>query len=466
MIIHFVTSETLPFSKTGGLEDVCCGLGKALAHLGQEIIIISPMYKGIYFPSFEHVATLPVTMSWRHRNADIYKTVYNGATYLFVSELYYFNRDTLYGYDDDLERFAFFQLAYIEIVRRLNMRADIVHVHDWESSMVPLLLKKNGFSCKTILTIHNPAFQGNSDPSSLLNYFNLDLSNYYDGTCRFHDYFSCLKTGIMTADKVTTVSSNHAKELLADLVSYNEIGYIINLRKDDFIGIVNGVDVDEYSPAIDGYISKNYNFKNMRTGKRICKEKLEERFNLPPIKGPSLGIVSRLTEQKGLDLLQNVIPSIIKNDMRLYVLGSGDYHYQNMIRNWSNFYPNNIIYYEGYSTELSHLIYAGTDFFLLPSKFEPCGIGQLIAKAYGSVPIVSSAGGLYDTVIPFDGNNLDKAEGFRFEYSHPEQFVEIFDLVNKMYMDKSYEVLAKNSMKADSSWNAIAPKYLKLYQSI
>ena len=445
MIIHFVTSETLPFSKTGGLADVCYGLGKALAHLGQEIIIISPMYKGIYSPSFEHVATLPVTMSWRHRNADIYKTVYNGATYLFVSELYYFNRDTLYGYDDDLERFAFFQLAYIEIVRRLNMRADIVHVHDWESSMVPLLLKKNGFSCKTILTIHNPAFQGNSDPSSLLNYF---------------------KTGIMTADKVTTVSSNHAKELLADLVSYNEIGYIINLRKDDFIGIVNGVDVDEYSPAIDGYISKNYNFKNMRTGKRICKEKLEERFNLPPIKGPSLGIVSRLTEQKGLDLLQNVIPSIIKNDMRLYVLGSGDYHYQNMIRNWSKFYPNNIIYYEGYSTELSHLIYAGTDFFLLPSKFEPCGIGQLIAKAYGSVPIVSSAGGLYDTVIPFDGNNLDKAEGFRFEYSHPEQFVEIFDLVNKMYMDKSYEVLAKNSMKADSSWNAIAPKYLKLYQSI
>lgn len=164
--------------------------------------------------------------------------------------------------------------------------------------------------------------------------------------------------------------------------------------------------------------------------------------------------------------MQNVIPSIIKNDMRLYVLGSGDYHYQNMIRNWSKFYPNNIIYYEGYSTELSHLIYAGTDFFLLPSKFEPCGIGQLIAKAYGSVPIVSSAGGLYDTVIPFDGNNLDKAEGFRFEYSHPEQFVEIFDLVNKMYMDKSYEVLAKNSMKADSSWNAIAPKYLKLYQSI
>lgn len=237
MIIHFVTSETLPFSKTGGLADVCCGLGKALAHLGQEIIIISPMYKGIYSPSFEHVATLPVTMSWRHRNADIYKTVYNGATYLFVSELYYFNRDTLYGYDDDLERFAFFQLAYIEIVRRLNMRADIVHVHDWESSMVPLLLKKNGFSCKTILTIHNPAFQGNSDPSSLLNYFNLDLSNYYDGTCRFHDYFSCLKTGIMTADKVTTVSSNHAKELLADLVSYNEIGYIINLRKDDLSGL-------------------------------------------------------------------------------------------------------------------------------------------------------------------------------------------------------------------------------------
>lgn len=466
MKICFISSETLPFSKTGGLADVVYGLSGALAKNDNEVTVISPLYNGIDKKSFKKLASLPITLSWRHVTATIYETFIEGVRHLLVENSYYFERPDYYGYDDDIERFAFFDLTFIELVRRLNYKPDIVHVHDWQTAMIPLLLREAHYNIKTVLTIHNPAFQGNDHESMLGNYFNLPYEYFASGLCRFHDYASMLKTGIVTADLVTTVSKTHAKELLDDLVSYNELGQIIKLRKDSFVGITNGIDVKEFDPSTDKLLEVNYDLSNVMEGKKSVKEQLEKYLHLSPVKGPTFGIVSRLTDQKGLDKLNEIAGILKQSNSRLIIVGSGQRMIENLAKKLSEDYPENFYFYNGYSSPLAHLIYAASDFFLMPSRYEPCGIGQLIAKRYGSLPIVSNVGGLYDTVIPFDGKNYSKAEGIRFDIKKPKDFVEAIKKAIALYKDPKMLSLIHNAMQAPCSWDEISLNYLDIYKKL
>lgn len=465
MKIAFVASETLPFSKTGGLADVVYGLSKALAKQNQTVAVITPLYRGIEKNNLKLLATLPVQLSWRHQLAQIYTATIEGVEFFLIANEYYFNRDNLYGYDDDVERFAFFSLALVEMFRRINFTADIVHINDWQTSMIPLLLKEIGIKVKTVLTIHNPAFQGNGHQSNLGNYFNLPDRYFYDGTCRFHDFVSSLKTGIMTCDLVTTVSKTHAQELLEDKISYNGLGHVIALRKNDFIGIQNGVDEIEFDPAADSLLESCYSQENWSAGKSANKQALEKLFHQPPVKGPTFGLVSRLTDQKGIDLLPQIFPLLEKYDARLAIVGSGNPNLEELIGNYSIANPHRSFYYGGYSSKLAHLVYAASDFFLMPSRYEPCGIGQLIAKRYGSVPIVADVGGLVDTVLPYKKGDT-RAEGIRFKNKDKNGFFRAVELALQIYGTPAYQRLAINSMKADSTWDSIAPRYLEAYSKL
>ncbi len=467
MKIHFVTSEALPFSKTGGLADVIFGLSSALCKKEISSIVVSPLYSDIDFSSFEKVCSLPITMNWRQLVADIYRTNINGVDYFFIGNDYYFKREKIYGYDDEIERFAFFNLSYIEMIKRLNIRPDIVSVHDWETAMIPLLLKHNNLNFKTILTIHNPAFQGSSHSGALYDYFNLPYEYFENGTCRFHDYFSCLKTGIVTCDVLTTVSKTHAKELLNDLVSFNGLGHIIKLRKKNFVGITNGLDYEEFNPASDEYIEYPYDLTTVFPEKQMNQDFLLDSIRFKK-DGAVFGIISRLTEQKGLDILPLVIDKIIKENAKLIVLGSGQPQYERIIEGLSKKYPKNIFYYCGYSNSFAHKIYASCDFLLMPSRYEPCGLSQLVAKRYGTIPIVSNVGGLVDTVVPYRKEKaINKADGIVFDISKEEEFVKAIDLAFIVYNDKStLKKLIKNAMNYKSSWNDTVVSYITLYKKI
>jgi len=464
MKIAFVTSETLPFSKTGGLADVVYGLAKSYVESNHEVTVISPLYGDIDSTKFKRLCSLPVQMNWRQLVAEIYEVYVKGVRYVFVSNSYYFKREKLYGYDDDIERFAFFNLAFLEIVRRMNFRPDILHLNDWETAMIPLLLKDKKIKIPTVLTIHNPAFQGNYHPGALGDYFNLSYDYFENGTCRFHDYFSCLKTGIMTVDKLTTVSKTHAKELLEDTEHYNNLGYIIRLRKKDFCGIVNGVDEEEFNPANDQYIKYKFDSKSFETEKRANKKALFEMSDMAG-DGPVFGIISRLTEQKGLDILPLILPKLLSANAKLFVIGNGQLNYENMMQDLQKKYSNNVFYFCGYSNNFAHRVYASSDFILMPSRYEPCGISQLISKRYGTLPIVSSVGGLVDTVIPLtDTNKVGKSDGFRFELNNIDDIEKTIDLALRVYNDKKVmNTMIKNAMKYPSGWNDISDKYIKLY---
>ncbi len=467
MKIAFVTSETLPFSKTGGLADVVYGLAKSYVESNHEAIVISPLYGDIDSTKFKRLCSLPVQMNWRQLVAEIYEIYVKGVRYIFVSNSYYFKREKLYGYDDDIERFAFFNLAFLEIVRRMNFRPDVLHLNDWETAMIPLLLKDKKIKIPTILTIHNPAFQGNYHPGALGDYFNLSYDYFENGTCRFHDYFSCLKTGIMTVDKLTTVSITHAKELLEDTENYNNLGYIIRLRKKDFCGIVNGVDVEEFDSSKDNLIRYNYDNKTFELNKSKNKSELIKMAKMSG-EGPVFGIISRLTEQKGLDVLPTILPKLLAVNAKVFVIGNGQIYYENMMQELQEKYPNNIFYFCGYSNVFAHRIYCSSDFILMPSRYEPCGISQLISKRYGTLPIVSNVGGLVDTVIPLtDLNKVGKSDGFRFDLNSVEDIEKTIDLALRVYNDKKVmNAMIKNAMKYPSGWNDISSKYIKLYSKL
>lgn len=467
MKIHFVTSEALPFSKTGGLADVVYGLSKSFVKLKHNTTVITPLYGSIDKKKFKKLASIPVVMNWRNLVADLYEVNLDGIRYIFIANDYYFNRATLYGFDDETERFAFFSLAYIQLIKRLNLIPDIVHVHDWETAMIPLLLKLENYQIKTVLTIHNPAFQGSSYPGAICDYFNIPFKYFENGTCRFHDYFSSLKTGIVTCDLLTTVSKTHAIELLEDLEDYNGIGHVIKLRKDDFIGIANGVDDKEFDPLNDEYIEYHYDKTSVFSQKLAAKKALVKELNLSD-DGPVFGIISRLTEQKGLDFLPSIIEVIKKKNGKLLVLGSGQKEYEKLMFELAKKYPETVYYYCGYSNLLAHKIYSSSDFLLMPSRYEPCGISQLVAKRYGTLPIVSNVGGLVDTVIPFVSmDDVNKADGFRFDIKDLKSMTRCINAAIKVYNKKTVmQQMIINAMEYKSDWIDIAPTYIDCYQKL
>jgi starch synthase len=470
MKIVFAASESSPFVKTGGLADVIWGLSKALVRRGEKVIVFMPFYKKgkekVKDP-YKWVDSFDVAQGWRMNHANILFDQKEGVDFYFVEADQYFGRDGIYGYGDDEERFCFFDLAVQKAIIRLNLQPDIIHVHDWQAALIPLLCADAGLRFRSLLTIHNPAFQGFINPMSLGDLLDLPVVYYSNGLVKFNNMVSMLKGGISTCDAVTTVSVTHAQELLSDKVAFNGIGNVIESRKSDLFGIVNGLDYDEFDPSKDKEIAKTYDASTYKAGKKANKEALlkEMGFADPTSKDPVFGLVSRLTAQKGIDRILRNIPEFVKNGAKLVVLGQGEWDIEQGLKFAAAHYPENVRVVMGYNDKLAHLIYAGSDFFLMPSKFEPCGLGQVIAMHYGTLPLTSKAGGLNDTVRSYY-DHREGATGFSFANWDENCFDYSIGYVCDMYKNKMLDPLIVSAMGEDFSWDKQVDKYIDLYAKL
>ena len=474
MKIVMVASEARPFCKTGGLADVVYSLSKELAVLNEDVSVIIPFYKSVRETiknPVEFVDSFIVDMSWRHHEAKVYRTKQDGITYYFV-EHWYFDRYNLYGDGDDGERFAFFALAVREFLMRRKETPNVIHVHDWQAGMLPCLIKSINWyhdrfhKTKFVMTIHNPAFQGMLDRDALGDIYNLPVSLFDDGLVRLDGRVSTLKAGIVFADKVTTVSPTHGHELLTPEGGMHLDG-VLRLREWDFCGILNGIDYLEFNPSDDKQIFAQYDVNTLVEGKRKNREALLKELNLNYYDRPLYSLVSRLTWQKGLDILFPAIIELAERGCNIVILGSGERQYELEFERLRARYPDKIAIYIGYNDMLAHKIYAASDFFFMPSLFEPCGLGQMIAQRYGTLPIVRRTGGLKDSVINFDSSNEETSNGFGFDNYHPDDMKYTSVYAYDTWFNKDIiHHLMKNAMNTDNSWARSAKSYLGLYKEI
>ena len=472
MKIAMITSEANPLCKSGGLADVTYSLSRELNIDNEKTIIIMPFYKTIKnkIKNAEFVTHFYLDMSWRRQYVGIYKLVIDNIDYYLIDNEYYFNRDDLYGYNDDQERFAYFSLAALDTLKAIDFKPDIIHVHDWQGGMTPCLLKEKYCydefyqGIHTVLTIHNPAFKGMMDKYFLNNYFGLSDELFDKGIVRFEGQVSTLKSAIVYADEISTVSPTHRNELLTSELSHG-LSAVLTLRKDDFVGIINGLDTVEFNPATDTKILKTYSSNAFLRAKASNKKDLLNSFSLPLNDGPVFGLVSRLTWQKGIDLVLSNVSYLVSLGASVVILGSGEKELEHHFQTLRDAYPNNVGIYIGYNDTLAHKVYAGSDFFLMPSLFEPCGIGQIIAQRYGTLPIVRKTGGLADTVIPYNNKNADAANGFMFDNYDGIALGETINYSLKTFNDKKvFNKLIKNAMVLDRSWKKSCQEYIDLYR--
>ena len=477
MKIMMVSSEAIPFAKTGGLADVSGALPKALARLGQEITLVLPKYRQVdekRFPLRETPMALVVPVGQHMEEAQVYsvemETNYRA---LLIRKDAYYNREQLYGrpngdYDDNAERFIFFCRAVLEAARLI--KPDIIHCHDWQSALVPVYLKTlyrrdAGLSkIPSVFTIHNIAYQG------LFWHYDLPLTNlgwelFTPQALEFYGKLSFLKGGIVFADAVTTVSRKYMEEIQSAEFGAGLEG-VLRDRRDDLYGILNGVDYDDWSPDRDPLIRAPYGPQQL-SGKRICKADLQREFGLPvDERNPTIGIISRLAEQKGFDLITAVMDELMKEGLQVVILGTGDEKYHLLLGALAQKYPEQIGLKIAFDNGLAHKIEAGADMFLMPSRFEPCGLNQIYSLKYGTVPIVRAVGGLDDTIEDHQpGTN--RGTGFKFSEYTPAALMETVRRALGTYHDpEAWEGLMLRGMEADFSWDRSAGIYLQVYQDL
>lgn len=465
MKILLVTSEAIPYAKSGGLGDFIASYSAALKELGEDVSVIMPLYKVIRdrHPEVlnDFVEEFSFNMSWRTQGCGIFHAVYKGVNFYFTA-MDRFDRDNMYGYGDDNERFACFVMVVNTFITRHN-DFDVVHCNDWQTGVLPLLLTYNSRPIKTVFTIHNPAYQGWAKKWDLSEYFNLSTGYFDSGYVRLGDSFNYLKTGIMSADKINTVSRTHAKELINDHSSFGGIGAIIDwCRHNDFSGIVNGLDQAAWDPSTDKALAKNYDMYSYKEGKKENKKAIfralgmDENFN-----GPLFSAITRLSSQKGVERIMDIFPHLADHNAKMIVIGTGEMEDQFLYTSLN--YPN-VYFVKRYDEKLAHLLYAASDFFLMPSYFEPCGTSQLISMRYGTLPIVSNAGGLNDTVK--DIYVGQEATGFVFRNDDYFGCVNCFYQACSLYYGQRLDQMILNGMKGDYSWKNSAKEYLELYKSI
>ncbi len=468
--ILFAASEGLPFVKSGGLADVIGSLPQCLNDEDHQVAVMMPMYKKIVdkCSEMEYVTRHHVESGLISTDADLYHTVAStGVDYYFIRQDNYFYRDDLYGYVDDGERFAFLAKAVLEMMQYLPFEVNVIHSHDWHTGMIPVLCKceYNNNDIKHVFTIHNLLFQGNY-PADMLRYFNLDRMYYENGDIRNGDGISYMKAAIKFADKVTTVSETYAGEILTDEFGEN-MQEVLKTRVEDLVGIVNGIDVNSWNPATDKCLVARFDAEN-RENKKVCKREIQEKLGLRVADDVLLvGMVSRLTWQKGASLLIDQMHRIMGLDIQLVILGTGDSYIESRFRQIEYDYPHRAVFYCGYNEELSHSIYGGLDLLLMPSLFEPCGISQLIAMRYGTLPLVRETGGLGDTVLPY--NQYDKSgTGFSFRNFNGNELVDVLRLATEVYYynKADWKTLQDSAMALDVSWENSAKKYKALYATL
>jgi starch synthase len=472
--VLFVASESDPFIKTGGLGDVANALPKYLNKLGLDVRVVIPKYKGIK-PQFKDkmnfIKWFMVPVGWRNQYCGLFDYEIDGVRYYFIDNEYYFLRDACYGDFDDGEKFAYFDRAVLMMIKELDWKPDIIHCNDWQTGMIPVLYKlqyeKDPFyhNIKTVFSIHNLLFQGNYDPNILGDLFGLDYAPYRNGSLELYGALSFMKGAINYSDKIGTVSNTYANEIQTP--QYGEkLDGLLQSRSRDLVGIVNGIDYTIYNPETDRLIYANYNAKNMED-KVENKKKLQEALGLPVnAELPMIGLVSRLTNQKGLDLITNIIDRLLQQDVQLVVLGSGDNYYEEHFKYVQSKYSGKVSVNIKFDDTLAHRIYAASDMFLMPSLFEPCGLGQLIALRYGAIPIVRETGGLKDTVKNYD-KNTEEGNGFSFTDYNGEDLFYTVQTALEVYKDKkAWNKLIVQAMNSDNGWEKASREYKELYESL
>lgn len=471
-MIFFVCSEAYPFIKTGGLADVAGALPKALVNKDVDCRVVLPLYKNIkYIEKLKFKGSFNVNVGWRNQYCGVFEAEYEGVKFYFIDNQMYFNRDGLYGYYDDGERFAFFDRAVLIMMKELGIKPDIIHCNDWQCGMIPFLLKleykKDEFyrNIRSIFSIHNLLFQGNFDPKILEELFGYTMEQYRNGSVELYGATSFMKAGINYSDKVTTVSESYAKEIQTR--EYGEkLEGLLYSKRHELRGILNGIDYDIYNPKTDTIIYKNYSIDDI-SNKVKNKLKLQERLGLEVDKNiPMIGMVSRLVYQKGMDIFLGALNKILNKNIQIVILGTGSYDYENTLKVISNNNRKKLNVNIYFSDEMSHLIYAASDMFIMPSLFEPCGLGQLIALRYGSVPIVRETGGLKDTIKPYN-KYTDEGNGFSFKNYNCEELYNTINYALCCYQNKEiWNGLIKSAMECEYSWNNSAEKYKELYMSL
>ncbi len=470
--VLFASSEVIPFAKTGGLGDVAGSLPKAISKLGVDIRVVLPNYKSIpqqYKTDMEYIGYIFVDLSWRHQYCGIFKLVREDVTYYFLDNEYYFGRNELYGDFDEAEQFTFFSKAILEMLPLIGFKPDIIHCNDWQTGIVSLLLqanyKKDYFSkIKTVFTIHNLKYQGIFPKQVLSDLMNVDWQYFTPNGIEYHDCVNFMKAGLVYSNSISTVSPTYAQEIKTDF--YGEgLMEILLQRSGDLYGILNGIDYERNNPKTDSRIYTNYSADNISL-KYENKKKLQEELGLPVRPDvPLIGIISRLTSQKGFDLIECVLEEILQMDLQLVLLGKGDEHYKYVFENAAYWHKDKVSANITFSDTLAQRIYAGSDMFLMPSLFEPCGLGQIFSFRYGSVPIVRETGGLNDTVLSYN-DETGAGNGFTFANYNAHDMLNTIRRAVDFYHNRKdiWKLIVERGMRADFSWDKSAKEYKRMYQ--
>lgn len=480
MRILLATSELYPYSKTGGLADMVAALGKTLARQGHKVGVVTPLYGPILQKAGELGLermdwNLTLMLDWRTVQGSVWYLNKDGQDIYFIGQQELFNRPGIYqenGHDyfDNPERFIFFSKAVENLAMYLPWQPEMVHVHDWQTSLVPLLLTHSMESGKlkravgTCLTIHNLAYQG-VYASSVFAMANLPWGYFGPSGSEFYGNFNFLKTGIVFSDKLTTVSPQYAKEIQGQEYGANLNG-VLNQRQNDLVGILNGADYDVWNTEKNPALKYSYSLKNM-SGKAKNKQALQEKLGLPQNPQiPLFGNIGRMAEQKGIDILIPALEDMLAGDIQFVCLGSGSAKYEEQVNQLRARYPDKVAVYIGYNNELAHQITAAADFFLMPSRYEPCGLNQMYSLRYGTLPIVRATGGLVDSVID-PSESVQEADGFKFtNYNSNHLARTILKAMAVYYSPEKFKLMRSNAMKADFSWDVTAKKYTAVYESI
>ena len=477
--VLYVASEAVPFIKTGGLADVAGSLPKALKKQGVDVRVVMPKYGKIaqeYLDKMEHIYDGEFTISWRTKFLGIDKLELDGVTFYFIDNQEYFYREGFYGYGDDAERFAFFSRAALEILPQDNFWPDVIHTNDWHTALVNVYLRLDHIGderyekIKTVFTIHNLKYQGVFPKDVMGDVLGLDWQYFNNGDLEYYDAVNLMKGAIIYADNVTTVSRTYAQEIQYEYFGEGLDG-LLRRRAGDLHGIVNGLDTELYNPATDRFLTEpfmKYDSTNVVERKIDNKAALQRLLDLPVERQtPLVAMVTRLVEPKGLDLVIRILDELLEHeDMQFVLLGVGDRVYEDWFKELAWRHPTKVSSNIYFSDEMAQRIYAGASIFLMPSAYEPCGIGQLIAMRYGTIPVARATGGLVDTIIPYN-KSTQEGNGFLFPDYNAHDMMYTLKKALTLFRDfNSWKALMQNAMNTDYSWARSAKEYKALYERL
>ena len=476
--ILFVSSEAVPYIKTGGLADVVGSLPKYFDRNEYDVRVMLPKYAcmdAAFLPNLRFVCHFYVNLNWRKQYVGILESEYRGIHYYFVDNEFYFAGSSPYNnIYEDVEKFAYFSKAVLASLPYIDYAPDVIHCHDWQTGLVPVYLHTafgddNFYAgIKTVFSIHNLKFQGRWRIREVIDITGLPEQIFNDKELESYGEANYIKGGVVYADAVTTVSPSYANEITTQEGGEGLHG-LMNARKNVLYGILNGIDYDEFNPQTDPYIESNFSSKSVLSGKKANKAALQKELGLPVRESAFvIGIVSRLTEQKGFDLVSYIMDDLVSQlDVQIVILGTGESKFENVFHHFHSQYPDKVSAYIGYSEEKAHKIYASADAFLMPSLFEPCGLSQMMSMRYGTIPIVRETGGLKDTVQAYNEYE-NTGTGFSFCNFNADDMKYVVEYAYHVFRDKrkAWEDMMQRAMAQDFSWNKSAGEYEKLYDSL